>query len=62
MGTIPSMPGFGFSGPTGEPGWVDEQARPVPLTEVGPVAWSEGARMAARIYAGRKTEEAWAGP
>ncbi len=42
---------------TGELGWVDEQARPVPLTEVGPVAWSEGARMAARIYAGRKTEE-----
>ncbi len=42
---------------TGELGWVDEQDRPVPLTEVGPVAWSEGARMAARIYAGRKTEE-----
>lgn len=42
---------------TGELGWVDEQSRSVPLTEVGPVAWSEGARMAARIYAGRTTEE-----
>ncbi|GAB6901667.1 DUF4132 domain-containing protein [Kineosporia succinea] len=42
---------------TGELGWVDEASRPVPLTEVGPVAWSEGARMAARIFAGRTTED-----
>ena len=42
---------------TGELGWVDEQSRPVPLAEVGPVAWSEGARMAARIHAGRKSED-----
>jgi hypothetical protein len=42
---------------TGELGWVDERARAVPLAEVGPVAWSEGARMAARIYAGRILDE-----
>ncbi|WP_331282891.1 DUF4132 domain-containing protein [Kineosporia mesophila] len=42
---------------TGELGWVDEQSRPVPLTGIGPVAWSEGARMAARIHAGRKTDD-----
>jgi hypothetical protein len=42
---------------TGDLGWVDEQSRAVPLAEVGPVAWSEGARMAARIHAGRVVDE-----
>lgn len=42
---------------TGELEWVDEHARPVRLGDVGPVAWSEGARMAARIYAGRVVPE-----
>ena len=43
---------------TGDLGWVDEQNRPLTLAEVGPVAWSEGARMAARIHAGRVVDEA----
>jgi hypothetical protein len=42
---------------TGELGWVDEQSRALPLAEVGPVAWSEGARMATRIHAGRVVDE-----
>jgi hypothetical protein len=42
---------------TGELGWIDDQSRPLPLAEVGPVAWSEGARMAARIHAGRTVNE-----
>jgi hypothetical protein len=42
---------------TGELQWVDERSRVVPLGGIGPVAWSEGARMAARIHAGRLTEE-----
>jgi hypothetical protein len=52
----------------GEPYW-DEQVETgnltwhgpdgiwLPLSEVGPVAWSEGMRMAAALYAGRKIEE-----
>lgn len=42
---------------TGDLGWLDEQNRALPLAEVGPVAWSEGARMAARIHAGRIVDE-----
>jgi hypothetical protein len=42
---------------TGELGWVDETGRSLALGEVGPVAWSEGARMAARIHAGRVVDE-----
>ncbi|MGW5848834.1 DUF4132 domain-containing protein [Streptomyces sp. NPDC055254] len=42
---------------TGALSWHDEEGRAVPLTEVGPVAWSEGMRMAAALYAGRKIEE-----
>lgn len=30
--------------------WVDEAERPLPLGEVGPVAWSEGRRMAELMY------------
>ncbi|MFD3538952.1 DUF4132 domain-containing protein [Streptomyces sp. NPDC058662] len=42
---------------TGALSWHDDEGRAVPLTEVGPVAWSEGMRMAAALYAGRKIEE-----
>ncbi|MFD7644520.1 DUF4132 domain-containing protein [Kitasatospora sp. NPDC059795] len=42
---------------TGGLGWAGTEGRPVPLTEVGPVAWSEGMRMAAALYAGRTLEE-----
>ncbi|MFJ1567277.1 DUF4132 domain-containing protein [Streptomyces erythrochromogenes] len=42
---------------TGALSWHDEDGRSVPLTKVGPVAWSEGMRMAAALYAGRKIEE-----
>ncbi|MFD5448401.1 DUF4132 domain-containing protein [Streptomyces sp. NPDC127100] len=38
---------------TGALTWRDEDGhRPVPLAEVGPVAWSEGMRMAAALHAG----------
>ncbi|MDE3723712.1 DUF4132 domain-containing protein [Nocardiopsis sp. N85] len=39
---------------TGSLLWVDTDERPLRLTDVGPVAWSEGVRMAELIYAGRK--------
>ncbi|MGW4380619.1 DUF4132 domain-containing protein [Kitasatospora sp. NPDC004531] len=42
---------------TGPLGWAAADGRPVPLGEVGPVAWSEGMRMAAALYAGRTLEE-----
>ncbi|WP_370409321.1 DUF4132 domain-containing protein [Streptomyces fradiae] len=42
---------------TGGLSWHDEDGRAVRLTEVGPVAWSEGMRMAAALYAGRTIEE-----
>jgi hypothetical protein len=32
---------------------VDEEERQLTLGQVGPVAWSEGVRMASLIYAGR---------
>lgn len=39
---------------TGDLSWSDEDGhRPLKLTEVGPVAWSEGMRMAAALHAGR---------
>ncbi|MFE1023991.1 DUF4132 domain-containing protein [Streptomyces sp. NPDC058818] len=39
---------------TGSLSWSDEDGhRRLPLTEVGPVAWSEGMRMAAALHAGR---------
>ncbi|MUL43029.1 DUF4132 domain-containing protein [Streptomonospora sp. PA3] len=37
---------------TGRLLWVDDAQRPLPLGEVGPVAWSEGVRMAELISAG----------
>ncbi|APU43743.1 DUF4132 domain-containing protein [Streptomyces sp. NPDC056254] len=42
---------------TGALSWHDENGRTVTLAKVGPVAWSEGMRMAAALYAGRKIEE-----
>ncbi|GAA2436544.1 DUF4132 domain-containing protein [Streptomyces lavendulocolor] len=42
---------------TGALTWQDENGRAVRLREVGPVAWSEGMRMAAALYAGRTIEE-----
>ncbi|MGV9316494.1 DUF4132 domain-containing protein [Streptomyces sp. NPDC003691] len=42
---------------TGGLTWHGENGRAVPLCEVGPVAWSEGMRMAAALYAGRDIEE-----
>ncbi|MFH8615595.1 DUF4132 domain-containing protein [Streptomyces sp. NPDC017979] len=42
---------------TGGLTWLGEGGGRVPLAEVGPVAWSEGVRMAALIYAGRVVED-----
>lgn len=42
---------------TGNLTWNDGDGRRLPLREVGPVAWSEGMRMAAALYAGRTVEE-----
>ncbi|MGW6456064.1 DUF4132 domain-containing protein [Streptomyces sp. NPDC055078] len=38
---------------TGALEWRDKEGQRLPLAEVGPVAWSEGERMAALIHAGR---------
>lgn len=42
---------------TGSLSWSDTAGRTLRLREVGPVAWSEGMRMAAALYAGRSTEK-----
>ncbi|MFJ6297839.1 DUF4132 domain-containing protein [Streptomyces griseoviridis] len=42
---------------TGGLTWQDAEGRALPLRAVGPVAWSEGMRMAAALYAGRVIEE-----
>ena len=42
---------------TGGLRWSGPQGRGLALCEVGPVAWSEGMRMAAALYAGREIEE-----
>ncbi len=42
---------------TGELTWVDDKQRPVAVMDVPPVAFSEGMRMAAQIYAKRKVEK-----
>ncbi len=42
---------------TGELIWVDSEEHRLAVADVGPVAFSEGMRMAASIYAGRKTEQ-----
>ncbi len=42
---------------TGSLLWVDERERGLPLANVGPVAFSEGMRMASAIYAARVVEK-----
>ncbi|MET7400622.1 DUF4132 domain-containing protein [Dactylosporangium sp. NPDC005572] len=42
---------------TGDLVFVRGDGAGIPLAEVGPVAWSEGMRMAAALYAGRVVEE-----
>jgi hypothetical protein len=42
---------------TGDLIWVEPGGRQLGLAEVGPVAYSEGMRMAAAVYAGRVTDE-----
>ncbi|WP_018680621.1 DUF4132 domain-containing protein [Actinokineospora enzanensis] len=42
---------------TGDLRWARPDGTGVPLAAVGPVAWSEGMRMAAAIHAGRVVEE-----
>jgi hypothetical protein len=42
---------------TGDLVFVHPDGRSIPLGEVGPVAWSEGMRMAAALYAGRVVEQ-----
>ncbi|PRH77074.1 hypothetical protein C6N75_22250 [Streptomyces solincola] len=41
---------------TGPLTWTDRSGRTLRLGQVGPVAWSEGMRMAAALYAGRDIE------
>ena len=57
----PAVVGLGRRQELGFPEWVlvhhPEDGRAVRLGEVGPVAWSEGMRMAAALYAGRTIEE-----
>jgi hypothetical protein len=43
---------------TGPLAWNDTEGRLLTLGEVGPVAWSEGMRMAAALHAGRVVQEA----
>jgi hypothetical protein len=42
---------------TGSLTWQDQDGRALPLADVGPVAWSEGMRMASALHAGRVIEE-----
>jgi hypothetical protein len=42
---------------TGDLVWSRPDGSQLPLAEVGPVAWSEGMRMASAIHAGRMVEE-----
>lgn len=42
---------------TGQLGWVNEREQTLAIGKVGPVAVSEGMRMASSIYAARKVEE-----
>ncbi|WP_158578544.1 DUF4132 domain-containing protein [Spongiactinospora rosea] len=41
---------------TGELIWTIEPGEPIPLPRVGPIAWSEGLRMAELLHAGRVTD------
>jgi hypothetical protein len=42
---------------TGALCWRDGEGRVLTMRQIGPVAWSEGMRMAAALYAGRTVEE-----
>ncbi|WP_225833286.1 DUF4132 domain-containing protein [Streptomyces sp. NK08204] len=42
---------------TGPLVWADADGRVLSLGQIGPVAWSEGMRMAAALYAGRDVED-----
>jgi hypothetical protein len=42
---------------TGDLTWSGGDERQLPISEVGPVAFSEGMRMAAALYAKRKVAE-----
>ncbi len=42
---------------TGDLEWVDDQQKPLLVAEVPPIAYSEGMRMAATVYAKRKIEK-----
>ncbi len=42
---------------TGDLGWVDSMARVIKLADVGPIAFSEGMRMASAIYAARVVDK-----
>lgn len=48
----PAYEGYG-----GELVWTDDEQNTLELTRVGPVAWSEGMRMAEAVYGVRKIEE-----
>ncbi|MBX3160582.1 MAG: DUF4132 domain-containing protein [Deltaproteobacteria bacterium] len=43
---------------TGDLTWVDDKQRPLAVVDVSPVAFSEGMRMASKIWAKRKTKDA----
>lgn len=43
---------------TGDLRWTSEDGTTLALADVGPVAWSEGMRMASAVHAGRVVEEA----
>ncbi|OIJ68596.1 DUF4132 domain-containing protein [Streptomyces mangrovisoli] len=45
------------SAETGSLVWTDTAGRTLKLGRIGPVAWSEGMRMAAALYAGRDIED-----
>jgi hypothetical protein len=47
---------------TGQLSWVDHQERGLPIAAVGPVAFSEGMRMASAIYAARVVDQQGAAP
>jgi hypothetical protein len=47
---------------TGDLTFSDAAGAAIPLAAVGPVAWSEGLRMAAFLYAGRVIDDEKAGP
>src|SRR4029453_5942470 len=42
---------------TGDLVFVQDNGASIPLGKIGPVAWSEGMRMAAALYAGRVVQE-----